>query len=254
MIAERATHGVAFFSSPPLAGAEPMLFKSPLFSQASGSLAGTTFTHGRSGLVARARSIPTNPSTEYQQTVRSAVATLASYWGQTLTPAERDAWNSYGAGTVMTNRLGDQIYLTGQNQFIRSNVPRIQAGIAVIEAAPVVFDLGSFTPATLASLDDTPEVQIGFTDTDAWATTVGGYLLLYVSRPQSPGKGFFKGPFRYVGKITGAAVAPATPQAFAYPFALTADQKCWVQYRVIQSDGRLSTAVTLGPEYVTEAA
>jgi hypothetical protein len=227
-----------------------MLFKSPLFSQASGSLAGTTFTHGRSGLVARARSIPTNPSSSFQQAVRSAVATLASYWGQTLTALQRDAWNSYGAGTVMTNRLGDQIYLTGQNHFIRANVPRIQAAIAIVPDAPTTFDLGTFTSPAIASADDTDNVAVSFTNTDDWASTVGGHMLVYVSRPQSPGKGFFKGPFRYAAKIDGAAVAPESPEDVTSPFTLTEGQKVWVQCRIIQSDGRLSTPIILGPQTV----
>jgi len=230
-----------------------MLFKSPLFSQASGSLAGTTFSHNRGGMYTRARAIPTNPNSSFQQAVRAAMATLASYWGQTLLAAERSAWDSYAAGVAMTNRLGDQVYLTGQQHFIRANVPRVQAGIAILEAAPVIYDLGSYTLPTVDDINDdaTNNILVAYTNTDAWANAVGGYMLLYGSRPQSPGKGFFKGPYRYLGKVAGAASPPTSPASMSSPFALTASQLVWLAIRFIQTDGRLSSQVVLGPTEVS---
>jgi hypothetical protein len=231
-----------------------MLFESPLFSKASGSLAGTTFSHNRGGMYTRARVTPTNPSSEYQQAVRSAMSTLASHWGQQLSSGERDAWNSYAASVAMTNRLGAQVYLTGQQHFLRSNVPRLQAGIAVLEVAPVVYDLGSYTLPAIANAEDDGAIGVSFTNADAWANAVGGYMLVYQSRPQGPGKSFFKGPFRYIGKVSGAVSPPTSPFSGTSPFALSIDQLIWIATRFVQVDGRLSSQIVLGPYVVTEAA
>jgi hypothetical protein len=231
-----------------------MLFKSPIFSQASGSIGGTTFSHNRGGMYTRNRVIPTDPGSSYQQAIRSAMATLAAWWSQTLTAQQRIDWRLYASSTAMTNRLGDSVFLTGQQHFIRANVPRLQAGIAVVEDAPVVFNLGSYTLPTFGTVDGSPSFEIAYTNTDAWAATDDGYMLVYGSPPQSAGRNFFKGPWRYLGKLDGDTASPPTsPEDFgsAYPWTLTPGLLVWAQIRFIQPDGRLSSGVIIGPEAIS---
>jgi len=219
-----------------------MKLKSTIIAQGSGSIGGSVFSHNKGGMYIRNRSIPTNPSTAQQQVVRNAVGQLAARWGATLTQLQRDAWAVYAANVPLVDTLGDSRAVTGQNQFVRSNVPRIQAGIAgFMDVAPGNFNLGSFTPPTVTFAATTDLASVAFTNSDAWATAVGGYMLAWISAPQSPSINFFKGPFRYAGKISGGVVPPTSPTTIALPSPITAGQKVFGYIRVIQVDGRIST-------------
>jgi hypothetical protein len=205
-------------------------------------------------MYARSRVTPTDPKSTRQQLIRALFGAAASYWSNTLTTDQRDAWSLYGSNTAMTNRLGETIYLSGQQHFIRANTPRMQAGINILAAAPTNFDLGTFTTPTISSADDSEAVQVAYNNGDAWANDTGGYLLLFGGKPQNASVNFFKGPWRYMGKESGAAVPPTSPVEGTSGYALTAGQRLWVMVRCIQVDGRLSGPVLIGPHTVTAAA
>jgi len=231
-----------------------MIFASPVYSKVSGSIAGLTYSHNKGGMYVRARSMPTDPQSALQVAMRTAMATLSAYWNDTLTSTHRNAWNAYGANVAMTNKLGETIYLSGLQQFIRTNSVRLQAGLSILAPAPTTFNLGTFTAPTIDEANDNPEIDVAFTNTDAWAAGVGGYLFAWGGRPQNPGVNFFKGPFRFMGSVAGAAVAPSSPETFTSQYVLEEGQKVWVQCRIMQIDGRLSEPVILGPETVASGA
>lgn len=218
-----------------------MLFDSPLISRGSGSVAGLTFSRNRSGNYIRARTNPVNPNTPQQQIVRSAVADLSNLWINTLTQADRDKWEDYAANVPVTNPLGATIFLTGINQYVRSNVPRLQAGLARVDIAPSIFDIGSFTSVTTVSVGATNGVTVGFTNTDDWANATGAAMLVFVARPQNPTINFFKGPYQLAGSILGDdTVPPVSPDTITSQFAFDSGQKIFTRIRVTQADGRLS--------------
>ncbi len=228
-----------------------MLFTSPVFSQASGSVAGLVFSHGRSGMYTRSRSTPTNPDTERQRIIKTAMKTLTPIWGQTLTAAQRAAWNLYAANVPMVNPLGQTIFLTGQNHFVRTNIPRIQAGISILLVAPTAFDLGTFTAPTLTTIDvASNSVFITFDNSDAWAIAVGGFMLIYQGRTTGPGRAFFGGPYRFVGSIDGAVIPPTSPATVPSAWPLSDDNIAWAIARVIQVDGRMSLPIVIGPQTI----
>lgn len=225
-----------------------MLFSSPVYSAASGSIAGLVYSHNRAGMYTRARSTPTNPNSQRQRIVRVTLARLGNYWGQILTQGQRDAWALYGDNVEMSNRLGAAIFLTGQNHFVRLNVVRLQAGISILEAAPTIFDLGTFTAPTVLGVSDFGnDFTIAYTNTDAWANGVGGFMIVYSGRPIGPGRAFFGGPYRYVGNIVGDPVPPTSPDTFLQVWQQDAGNLMWIRIRVIQVDGRMSGPVILGP-------
>lgn len=229
-----------------------MLFSSPVYSQASGSVAGLVYSHNRGGMYTRSRATPTNPGTALQGAVRDAMSALAPYWSASLSQAQRDAWNLYAANVSMINKLGASVYLTGQQHFIRSNVTRLQCGLDIVELGPSIYDLGTFTTPSIANISPAPgaEVAVAYEATDAWATTVGGFLAAYFGKPQNAGVSFYKGPFRLCGVAEGAAVAPASPLIGSEVFPIVADNVAWVQVRIGQADGRLSGPILLGPETI----
>lgn len=119
-----------------------MLFKSPIFSQASGSIGGTTFSRNRGGMYTRNRAIPTNPNTANQQAVRGYLGTAANAWTSILNEGQREGWRTYGNETPVINRLGDETRLTGQQQFVRSFVAFSRAGETPVLTAPTVYNTG----------------------------------------------------------------------------------------------------------------
>lgn len=219
-----------------------MKFKSPVYSQASGAVAGLVYSHNSGGMYTRARSIPTNPASSRQTVVRNAVAGLSNYWSQILTSAQRAAWNVYATNVPLVGPLGDARKVSGIAMYVRSNTPRFQSGLARVDAGPTTFTLGSFTNPVITASHTAPEFSIAFTNTDSWAGAVGGAMLVYASRPQSSGIGFFNGPYAYAGKIAGAATPPTSPATMAAPFPLAAGQQVFFRVEVTQADGRLSAA------------
>lgn len=212
-----------------------------IFTQLSGAMGGIVGSHNRFGMYVRARTIPVNPNTSYQQAIRSYMAVLSTRWQDTLTPAQRSLWEVYGDNVPVINRLGDTIYLTGLNHFCRSNVPRLIEAFAPVDDGPTDFVLPSFTAPTIAFLEATDQIQITFNNADDWANETGAVMQAYVSRPVAPTINYFKGPYRYAGSILGNdTVPPTSPATIALPFPAVAGQKLFARIQVFRKDGRLS--------------
>lgn len=218
-----------------------MKYKSTLLGQASGSLAGVTFSHNKGGEYVRRRAIPTNPNSTFQQAVRGIVAALSNHWLNTLTAAQRAAWETYAENVTIVDRLGDPIYITGLNHYVRSNTPLLQAGMTRVDAAPTTFNLGEFTNPSFGYDAANSEVDVTFDNTDAWANEDDAAMILWASRQQNPSINYFKGPYRFAGTIDGDSVtAPTSPAAISAPFACAAGNFCFCKVSVIRADGRLS--------------
>jgi hypothetical protein len=221
-----------------------MKFKSPLLSQASGSLAGNTFSRNKGGMYIRARATPTNPNSTFQAAVRALMSQLSTVWSSVMTQVQRDAWDLYAANTPLVDTLGESRPVTGLNMFTRFNVPALQSGLIATAklAAPAIFNLGDYTAPAIDDINvGDQEIDISFDNTDDWAKAAGNALLIYVSRPMNPSINFFKGPYRYAGKVVGAATAPTSPASIPLPFVVAAGQKLFIKASVARSDGRMSS-------------
>ena len=222
-----------------------MLFTSQVIASASGSAGGLTASRNRFGMYFRARAVPVNPNTTFQQSVRALLATFATRWG-TITVTQRDAWDVYATNTTVVNKLGQSVTLTGFMQYVRSNTARVQAGLTVVDDAPTVFGLPTFAPVVcgFAAPAGVPSMQLFFDDAEAWANEDGGALMFSASRPFSPTINFFAGPFRFWDVVLGSGtVSPTSPIVFSdppFPFAITQKMACHA--RVCRADGRLSSA------------
>lgn len=210
--------------------------------QMAGSIAGTTFARNRYGNYARARTKPTNPNTARQDIVRSALAFLTQRWGQTLTAAQRTAWNLYAANVNMTNRLGETIQLSGYNHYIRSNAWRAYVSTTTIDDGPVVFELPAQDPAyAITATEAAQQISHAYNAVLDWADETGAYLLLYQGSPQNAQRNFFGGPWRYIAALAGVTGAPpASPFVSAVSFAIAESQRLWCYARILRADGRLS--------------
>lgn len=238
-----------------------MKFKSQVFTQASGSIGGQTFSHNKGGMYTRARRTPTNPNTLRQQIVRSAVGGAANMWNA-LTDAQRAAWKLYGENVPVLNRLGDPIILSGQQQFIRTNsliasavntsanwTDPVPLALTPIAAAPTIFNTGA-APASYTGYvaPGTDGLSIGINLTAE--ADDDGTLLIYFGRPQNPGRSFYKGPYQLGAyadvSATATQAALIISNADFADFATNIDNPpaagLWQPVRtvIVYDDGRVS--------------
>ena len=210
--------------------------------QMSGSIAGNVFARNRSGNYVRARTIPVNPNTDRQNIVRATIAYLADRWAQTLSAAQRTAWNLYADSVSMTNKLGEAINLSGFNHYIRSNSIQRSHSLPVIDNGPVVFELpAKDNTLALTASEATQQLTIAYDAGMDWADEDGGFLIIFQGTPQNPQRNFFDGPWRHIGNHFGAdGNPPASPVIMGVQFAIAELQRLWIYARIIRADGRLS--------------
>jgi len=219
-----------------------MKYLSALFTEARGSVAGATFSRNGGGLYVRSRAVPVNPQTAQQTVVRNALATLTSRWTNTLTELQRDGWYLYSGNVTQPNPIGQIHPLPGLPGYCAANVPRIQAGLPVVDEPPTTLSRPTFLGPTLTVDAAADEVDVVFNDSEDWVDEDDAAMIILASRPISPSRRFFKGPYRFAGIIAGDATTPPTsPVSIGLPFPVTAGNKVFFSVRISRSDGRLSS-------------
>lgn len=220
--------------------------------QMSGSIAGTTFARNKSGNYARARTTPVNPSSDRQESVRASIAALSDRWSNTVTAVQRTAWNLYASSVAMKNRLGEVIFLSGYNHYLRSNSILKLIGETEIDAGPVIFELPEQDPLFAFTASEAAQtIDYVFDPALDWANEVGGFLVKFQGKPQNAQRNFFAGPWRHHGTIDGAAEPPSSPDSEdTPPFAIAEGQGQWCYGRILRADGRLSEPFVAGPTLV----
>lgn len=220
-----------------------MLFKPLLGTDLSGKVGGIVASHNAGGAYFRAATIPTNPNTPFQQAVRGFMSLLTGAWNDALTPSQRAQWDTYGANVLITNRIGEQINISGLSHYVRSNVPRLLGALSRVDDGPIVFNLGlSSNPNFSNATQATQTIDVNFLVsglTDPWANVVGGAMLVFTSRPQNPSVNFFKGPYRFASAILGDPVPPTSPVSVNAQFPFIVGQRVFLRTIVTQADGRL---------------
>lgn len=219
---------------------------------ASGAAGALVASRARGTQYLRARTVPVNPRSSFQQGVRNAVKALTSAW-QTLTEEQRGQWRNYALNVSTTNTLGDSFHASGINWFVGNNTPRVQAGLASTLDGPSIFDRGNPDWSTVL-----PEVTILTGGTTSTLTLAGditanngtnGALLIYHSRPYSPGIVSFNGPTQlaHVLPSTGGGTIAAGNYTYSSPFVAsgvsTSDTGNQMSFtlRLDRGDGRLSS-------------
>ena len=210
--------------------------------QMSGSIGGTTYGRNRYGNIARARTTPVNANTARQSAIRAIMSSVSQSWFSALTAAQRAAWGVYASNVPATNKLGEVIYLSGYNQFIKSNVAAQNAGLPAISDAPTIFTLpGEDTSFAVAISVASQELSVTIDESDDWLDEAGGAMIIQMGLPQNDSIEFFGGPYRHADSIDGDdTTPPTTPATVACPYVVAAEQKVWTRGRIIRADGRLS--------------
>lgn len=208
----------------------------------SGSIAGNTFARNRYGNYVRSRTKPINPNSAGQQVVRASLAFLTDRWSQELSADQRTQWNDYAAGVAMKNKLGESVFLSGFNHFLRSNIERKRTGMTLINNGPVINEIPAADPNFVITATTAPnEISIAFDNTMDWSVETNGVMFVYQGRPQNAQRNFFAGPWRLLTRIQGVDPAGAdTPNVRATVFTIAEGQHLWVYARISRADGRIS--------------
>jgi len=212
------------------------------YGEIRGSIGGKVYSRNRYGQYIRNRACPTNPSSARQQAARLHFADCSVMWSNLLTPDQRLAWNLYGASVPVTNRLGQQIYLSGFNHFVRSNTAIAQVAGSTVDDGPVIYTLPGADSLFIPTISEAAQlISVPFDTGRDWVGEDEANLYVYMSQPRSPGRTFIGGPYRFAGAVPGDSGSPPTsPQTIAVPFAVVEDQRVVVQARIGRADGRLS--------------
>jgi hypothetical protein len=211
-----------------------------------GSIGGWVFSRNAGGDYIRNRAIPVQPGSVFQNAVKAIMAQLTNIWSGTLDDVERAAWDAYAAAVELPNSQGIYRNVGGLAMYIRGNLPRLQASVTSfprVDVGPTEFTLGDYTApdVTLAS-EAAQTVGVAFDPLDGWANNDEAGMLIYLSRPQNPAVNFFKGPYRFAGKIDGDSITPPTsPATIDSPFPIVEGQKLFFRANVTQADGRLGS-------------
>ena len=211
----------------------------------SGSLAGNTHARNRFGNYIRARTKPVNPNSTQQSKCRDVIAQLASYWHDTCTPAERLAWATYAAAIAMKNRLGEVVYMTGFNHFIRCNAIYLRQSGLVEATGPTTLALPEKdSTLSMTAMVSDQSLHVSFNESSPWRSITGSMMVVFAGQPQQVTRNFFNGPWKLAG---GIAAANPTPKTIASPYTLTLGQKIWAYARILTgpADMRLSETMVI---------
>ena len=178
-----------------------------IVSQISGKIASTVFARNRGGAVIRNRIKPINRRSIGQSTRRQSLGSLASSW-RGLTQGQRDGWNSAAQNFPLQDVLGQTIYLSGEQLYIRFNANLELIGETPITNAPAPFAFAVFT-ASLAVEDATVAAAFDVTFTPT-PMTAGNTLAVFATGSLSPGiEAPSNGAFRFIGQIDPSDTSPA---------------------------------------------
>ena len=211
----------------------------------SGSIAGNTFARNRSGNYVRARTKPVNTNTQSQQDIRAVMSFLTNLWSVTITAGQRTAWNTYANAIAMKNRLGESIYLTGFNHFVRSNTEWVNRGKTATAAGPTTLLLpAKDTTFAISASVASQKISVTFAPTATWALSALGCMITYMGVPRNVTRHFFNGPWKYMFLLLGSVTPLTSPDVQTPPMTLTLGQLITVYARIREPDGRLSEPMT----------
>ncbi len=172
----------------------------------SGSVAGVTSSRNRYGQYRRTRATPVNPNSIPQVQARAALTTFSQAWRE-LTGLQKLAWNAYASVTSVVDRLGQTIFLTGMQWFVKVNAVRAKVNdlagsliLTVLVDPPV----GLAPPAGQTITYDISTTTFELEPVPALNEET--FAMVEASLPQSAGR-FFNGDYRTIGFFPAEADA-----------------------------------------------
>ena len=169
-----------------------------------GKQGGHVMTKNRQGASVRTKSTPVNRRSTFQQNVRATFTALTQAW-RGLTQAQRDAWDSAAPDFIKHNVFGDSYTPTGKNLHMLINENILLAGGTQVDSPPAATAPTDLTAFALAS--NTSAAQTcSFAATPVAANNT---VILFGTRPLSPGIGSAGARYRKFSTIAAAGTSPA---------------------------------------------
>ena len=198
----------------------------------SGSIANITYSHNKGGQYIRNRRKPTNPNSTKQQQIRSILSTLSRAWSG-LTSTQQAQWNTWTSVNPVIDTLGQSMFLSGQQGYIKLNSRLLQSGSTASATPPAV--VGPAQLVTMVAAWVSPfAVTVTYTATPLAA---GQKLVVYGTLPASKGRN----PNRNQARLLGySAAAAASPAAITSPYPALAAQLSNLYVSVMDASGQIS--------------
>lgn len=152
----------------------------------SGSAGAITASRNRYGYYFRARTIPTNRDTEYQQIARQYLGELSSAWAG-LDDAQRLTWRHWAENNPSVDALGRQMILAPNVAYIQTNNRLKWDNRAILTEAPIGTAPAGLSSLSLVATETASDCIIDFTPTPigaqetlmVWATVVDSAGITY---------------------------------------------------------------------------
>lgn len=210
-----------------------MKFTSPVYSAASGSIAGITYSHNAGGNYTRARATPINSNTTRQQAARAAMAAAGGQWSA-FNDAQRQLWEDYAQATSWVDSLGNSVRVFGFSAFCRWATLRHRAGESLAVAPPAGTSGYGEPPIAIAIEATTPEATI----TIEPAASIGGEVFLQLSAALAPSQKSLRRPVFLDSFGVVNPVATSATTAVVAPVAST--ERRVARAVIAYDDGRVS--------------
>jgi len=179
-----------------------------IISEIRNKIAATVFSRNRAGAIIRNRITPVNRRSSLQTVARQRLASQSTAW-RGLTQAQRDSWIAAAPNFPQQDNLGQTIFLSGEQLFVRSNINLIIIGQPAITDAPVpaVFSVTTLAINVLSSI----AMTLDFTPTPVEA---GFSLVIFATSGKSAGREFIQeSEFRFIEVQAAASISPADIEA-----------------------------------------
>lgn len=204
----------------------------PVVAEARGSVAGTTYSRNTYGPYMRNKASPVQPQSPNQVAQRASFTAMTQRWRDTLSAAQRDAWNDYAAQTPLVDAFGNKIQLKGNAMYVRFNALWDRIGETPVDDGPVTPGEAPMLDCTLAG-DTTNGIQL--TAYSPLLLTADRILILQCAATVAQSRNFYNGPFSMSTYQPGDVVLPYTIIA---PANVAIGERWFFQIRAFVSDGR----------------
>jgi len=207
----------------------------------SGALGPAVASRNKGGQYLRSRVVPSGATpTPAQEVIRNAIRSAVPSW-QSITQADRDAWNVYGVNVPTVDVLGDTIQLSGQNWYVGSSVLRIQNGLAPVAKGPTEFNRGApdLSGFALVAGASTGTLTLGMT-VSASGLTAADTIAIYEGKDYSPGRSKYFGSFQLT-ESADTVVGTASSFVFTQLAPHSASNSKAFQIVILRGDGRYTT-------------
>lgn len=181
----------------------------PLVTTLVGSAAGLTVQRSRFGLIGRSRPQPRRFQGVSALNSKARMGMAVRLW-RTLTPTQRENWQTYADKFTWVNRLGEVYTGTGYLAFCSVNFPayfsRVAAATPTIQFDPPAY-ADPVMPTDLAAIYDGPTGTISLTSSDL-KTDSATTLRVFVSPYVSAGRSSYSGGYSFSQDIAGGTNFP----------------------------------------------